>query len=136
MSNKPLNNSVFELAIKLLHAARTHVIRQVNVTMVRTYFEIGRLIIEDEQQGKSRAEYGKGLIKELSGRLTSEFGKGFSLRNVQKMRQFYVIYSKAQTVSALSETNKLTSSSEFKLSWSHYLHLMRIDDENERKFGL
>lgn len=135
MSNKPAHNPVFERAIELLHSARKQVVYQVNVTMVRTYFEIGRIIVEEEQNGKDRAEYGKGLMKELSARLTEEFGSGFSLRNVQQMRQFYYVYSKAQTVSALSEKGKAqTASAQFNLSWSHYLLLIRIDDENERLF--
>ena len=91
--------------------------------MVLTYFEIGRMIVEEEQNGKQRADYGKHIIKSLSERLTKEFGKGFSQRNLEQIRQFYSVYSKTQTLSA-----------EFNLSWSHYMKLMRIDDENERKF--
>jgi predicted nuclease of restriction endonuclease-like (RecB) superfamily len=91
--------------------------------MVYTYFEIGRMIVEEEQNGKERAEYGKQILKELSKRLNAEFGKGFSQRNLEQMRQFYLIYSKTQTLSA-----------EFNLSWSHYLKLMRIDNEEERSY--
>ena len=91
--------------------------------MVQTYFEIGKMIVEEEQKGKERAEYGQQLIEELSIRLLNEFGKGFSSTNIKQMRSFYLTYSKCQTVS-----------DEFNLSWSHYLKLMRIDDENERRF--
>lgn len=91
--------------------------------MVLTYFEIGRMIVEEEQKGKDRAEYGQQLINELSNRLSTEFGKGFSPTNIKQMRSFFLIYSKGQTVS-----------DEFNLSWSHYLKLMRIKDENERRF--
>jgi predicted nuclease of restriction endonuclease-like (RecB) superfamily len=91
--------------------------------MVQTYFEIGKMIVEEEQKGKERAEYGQQLIEELSIRLLNEFGKGFSSTNIKQMRSFYLTYSKGQTVS-----------DEFNLSWSHYLKLMRIDDENERRF--
>lgn len=104
----------FERVTDLLKTARNSVVKSVNQTMVQTYFEIGRIIIEEEQGGSERAEYGKHIIKELSGRLTKEFGKGFSHRNLEQMRQFYLVYSKTQTVSA-----------EFNLSWSHYLKLMR-----------
>jgi predicted nuclease of restriction endonuclease-like (RecB) superfamily len=90
---------------------------------VDTYFEIGRLIVEEEQNGKSKAEYGQNLITELSLKLTTEFGKGFSTTNLKQMRTFYLTYSKGQTVS-----------DEFRLSWSHYLMLMRIDNVEERKF--
>ncbi|MCT4604103.1 MAG: PDDEXK nuclease domain-containing protein [Marinifilum sp.] len=103
--------------------ARRSVVQTVNKAMVYTYFEIGRMIVEEEQNGKERAEYGKQILKELSKRLNAEFGKGFSQRNLEQMRQFYLIYSKTQTLSA-----------EFNLSWSHYLKLMRIDNEEERGY--
>jgi predicted nuclease of restriction endonuclease-like (RecB) superfamily len=107
----------------LLKDARRSVVQTVNKAMVYTYFEIGRMIVEEEQNGKERAEYGKQILKELSKRLNAEFGKGFSQRNLEQMRQFYLIYSKTQTLSA-----------EFNLSWSHYLKLMRIDNEEERSY--
>lgn len=91
--------------------------------MTLTYFEIGRLIVEHEQQGMERAEYGKAVLKELSQRLTQKLGKGFSVDNLQNMRQFYLTYSIYETVSR-----------NFKLSWSHYLKLIRIENLEERKF--
>lgn len=91
------------------------------------------MIIEEEQNGKERADYGKQLLSDLSQTLTKEFGKGFSVTNLQQMRQFYTVYSKQQTLSVKSEKSQILSR-EFKLSWSHYLKLMRIDDELERKF--
>lgn len=117
----------------LLNEARQRVLQTVNHTMVVTYFEIGRMIIEEEQNGRERADYGKQLISELSRNLTQELGKGFSVTNLQQMRQFYLVYSKQQTVSVISEKQQKPSA-EFRLSWSHYLKLMRIDDELERKF--
>lgn len=107
----------------LLSQARKSVVQTVNKTMVYTYFEIGRMIVEEEQNGNERAEYGKQILKELSKRLNTEFEKGFSQRNLEQMRQFYLTYSKTQTPSA-----------EFNLSWSHYLKLMRIDNEDERRY--
>ncbi len=118
-----IESSFYQSITELLHQARTRVLQTVNITMVHTYYEVGRRIVDEEQQGKERAEYGKHLIHHLSERLMPEFGKGFSSRNLEQMRQFYVTYSKAQTVSA-----------EFKLSWSHYLFLMRLSDTNERQF--
>jgi len=119
-----INESEFYLRIsEILKSARNKVAQAVNITMVETYFEIGRLIVEEEQNGKGRAEYGQQLIEDLSEKLSFEFGKGFSSTNLKQMRSFYQIYSKGQT-----------ASDEFSLSWSHYLKLMRIDDENERKF--
>ncbi len=107
----------------LLQAAKQNVVRAVNQTMVYTYFEIGRMIVEEEQQGKERAEYGKQVLKELSKQLTHEFGKGFSADNLENMRRFFLAYS-------ISET----TSRKFILSWSHYLKLMRIENPNERSF--
>jgi len=105
--------------LDLLKSARRTVVQSVNKTIVDTYFEIGRLIVEEEQNGKTKAEYGQNLIQELSQKLTTEFGKGFSTTNLKQMRTFYLTYSKGQTVS-----------DEFRLSWSHYLMLMRIDNWN------
>ncbi|NLD91028.1 MAG: DUF1016 domain-containing protein [Fibrobacter sp.] len=115
--------NIYKKAADLINHARISVLQSVNQTMVYTYYGIGKMIVEEEQGGSARAEYGRQIIKELSARLSADFGKGFSQRNLEQMRQFYQIYSKAQTVSA-----------EFKLSWSHYLMLMRIDNEQERRF--
>lgn len=136
MSNKPSNQKLYSQIVALLQSARNKVVRTVNQTMVLTYFEIGKMLVEEEQGGKKRAAYGKQIVKELSKLLTREFGKGFSERNIEQMRQFYLAYSKPQTVSAESENKETqqTVSAELNLSWSHYLKLMRIDDENERKF--
>ena len=103
--------------------------------MVYTYFEIDKIIIENEQGGKERAEYNKQTLKKLSKQLTSEFGKGFSLRNLEYMRRFYVAYQKTQTPSAFSQKSQTLSgiSHKFTLSWSHYVLLMRLD-ESERNF--
>ncbi|RIJ48299.1 DUF1016 domain-containing protein [Maribellus luteus] len=123
MSKHLTNPTFFDQVVGLLNAARTKVVATINTTMVKTYFEIGRLIVEEEQLGEKRAEYGTQLIFALSERLQREFGKGFSVTNLKQMRSFYAIYSKGQTVS-----------DEFRLSWSHYLALMRIENENERRF--
>lgn len=114
---------IYKKVADLINNARISVLQSVNQTMVYTYFGIGKMIVEEEQGGSVRADYGKQIIKDLSVRLTADFGKGFSRRNIEQMRQFYLIYSKAQTLSAV-----------FKLSWSHYLMLMRIDNEQERSF--
>src|SRR5690554_4921561 len=135
MPNKLSNTKFFSQIVDLLQSARGNVVRTINQTMVTTYFEIGRMIVEEEQGGKERAEYGKQLLKELSKVLTKEFGKGFSVQNLERMRSFYLTYSISSTVLRISENEKSqTLSAKFNLSWSHYLKLMRIDDENERKF--
>lgn len=151
------NSLVVENISSLLEMARKHVAFNVNHTMVLTYFEIGKIIVEEEQNGQHRAEYGKFLLKTLSKELTKRFGRGFSQRNLEQIRQFYLTYSNQipQTLSAKSEKPQIQqtlsdkfeksqtpsdqSISElqrpvFRLSWSHYLKLMRIKDENERRF--
>ena len=123
-----INLDFYNKIAELLKNARSKVVQTVNKTMVYTYFEIGRTIVEEEQKGKERAEYGKQIIKELSQKLTREFGKGFSTTNLKQMRQFYLTYSKSQTLSDQFEKF------DFQLSWSHYLFLMKVDNPDERKF--
>lgn len=123
MNSNLSHQNFIERISALLNNARNKIVNTVNQTMVLTYYEIGRMIVEEEQNGKDRADYGKEVIKRLSIKLIADFGKGFSIRNIEQMRQFYKVYAKTQTLSA-----------EFKLSWSHYLKLMRIDDEKERNF--
>lgn len=121
--NIEVKKDIYEEIRILLNSARTSIVSNVNSTMTKTYFMIGKRIVEEEQNGNERAEYGEKLIKNLSLRLSKEFGKGFSQRNLEQMRKFYISYSISQTVSA-----------EFKLSWSHYLILMRMDNLDERNF--
>jgi len=127
------SNELVQRISGLLNDARHRIVQSVNHTMVLTYFEIGRMIVEEEQNGNVRADYGTQLLKTLSTKLTIDFGKGFSKRNLEQMRQFYLVYSKAQTVSALFE-NHQEAPVTFQLTWSHYLKLMRIDDNSERRF--
>jgi len=144
-----LQNNFFHQIVSLLQEARLQVVKAVNHTMVYTYFNIGKMIVEEEQNGKERAEYGKQLLKGLSQRLTEEFGKGFSVVNLENMRKFYNSYSIYETMSSISVLDQipqsLTGVSEneksqpltgdfFKLTWTHYTLLMRIDDVNERNF--
>jgi predicted DNA-binding WGR domain protein len=136
MSTDLTNNLISKISA-LLNEARNKVATAVNQTMVLTYFEIGRIIVEEEQNGKERAGYGKQLLKSISARLSSEFGRGFSEDNLGNMRKFYLVYSNQNTISetvSRNSENSQTASLEFKLSWSHYIKLMRIDDPNERKF--
>src|SRR5690554_3363931 len=145
MTNNLSKTKFFSQIVDLLQSARSNVVRTINQTMVLTYFEIGRMIVEEEQEGKDRAVYGKNLLQELSKVLTKEFGRGFSETNLKQMRQFYLTYSISSTVLRISEKGQTlsdelqneksqTASAKFNLSWSHYLKLMRIEDENERKF--
>ena len=118
-----IKKDVYAEISSLLKEARKNIVSNINTTMTKTYFLIGKRIVEEEQNGNERATYGKNLIKNLSKKLTNEFGKGFSERNIEQMRKFYKTYSIPQTVSA-----------EFKLSWSHYLILMRMENIEERNF--
>ncbi|MEM9888432.1 MAG: PDDEXK nuclease domain-containing protein [Bacteroidota bacterium] len=127
MENTPIKNYV-EKAINILELAREQVVKSVNQTMVFAYFEIGKIIVEEEQAGKERAEYSKRTIEKLSEKLIGEYGRGFSIRNLEQMRRFYLTYSKTQTPSAELQMP------DFQLSWSHYLILTRIKKEEERKF--
>jgi predicted nuclease of restriction endonuclease-like (RecB) superfamily len=126
--HRNLEEKLYAQIGELLSLARKKVVSQVNQTMVVTYYEIGRIIVENEQGGKERAEYGKGILKGLSKRLSQDFGRGFSTDNLENMRRFYLTYSKSETLSRKSELPT------FRLSWSHYLKLMRIEDEAERRF--
>lgn len=105
-----LHADVYANIKMLMENARTDVAKQVNNILVKTYWEIGRIIVEDEQGHSDRAGYGKTLLKDLSKMLTKEFGRGFSVSNLQFMRRFYQEYEIQQTLSV-------------KLSWSHYLDL-------------
>lgn len=115
---------LFEKITNLLEKGRKKVYTQINSVLTYTYWQIGREIVEFEQGGKKRAEYGEEVIKRLSKDLTKHLGKGFSYRNLQQIKKFYLLFSKKQTVSAES----------FGLSWSHYVRLLSIDNCEERSF--
>lgn len=128
MTNKSTqisDNSLYNKISSILEESRKFVATTVNTAMVQTYFEIGRLIVEEEQHGNVRAEYGKETLKNLSIKLTANYGKGFSQRNLEQMRQFYLVYS---------TQIPQTPSAKFSLSYSHYLFLMRIENPEERNF--
>ncbi len=135
---KNLDNQFLDSVRALLVESRKKVKTAVNLSMVYTYFEIGKMIVEEEQKGKTKAKYGKYVIDELSRHLTKEFGKGFSTTNLKQIRKFYLVYSNnsiRQTLSDEFENYPITSTGHrFYLSWSHYIRLMRIDNVEERNF--
>jgi predicted nuclease of restriction endonuclease-like (RecB) superfamily len=160
-TNKIKRPVLFKQAIELIAAAREQVVKHTNSIMVFTYFHLGRLIVENEQGGKTKAEYGKETIKELSKQLTRHFGDGFSERNLEQMRLFFTLFKsrlnavqipqtlsaesaarrKPQTVSAKFKSTTISGtaprkpfSSAFPLSWSHYILLCRIKKAEERNF--
>ena len=91
---------LYDQVRQVLLEAQSSVFRAVNTAMVHAYFEIGRLIVEDEQHGEARAEYGGETLKALSKNLKADFGKGFSVRNLRNMRSFYLPFENRQTLSA------------------------------------
>ena len=137
MENIVIDN-FFDRVLDILKNARKQAKMALNISMVYSYYEVGRAIIEEEQNGKQRAEYGKAILKELSKRLTESLGKGFSVENLKLMRRFYVVYSKdqiGQKVSTQFENLPVTREGrKFFLSFSHYVFLMRIPNIDERHF--
>ncbi len=140
MSNEMMsvNDNFLKSVSDLLVKSKNRVKTAINLTMVYTYFEIGKIIVEEEQKGRDRAKYGKYLIKELSNHLTARFGKGYSESNLKAVRRFYIVFSEdaiGQTVFTQFKDHPSTSTGrKFYLSWSHYLKLMRIEDVAERSF--
>lgn len=126
--------SIAERIEQLITDARKRVVASVNTTMVYTYYEIGRMIVEDEQEGERRAEYGKAVIPALAKRLTRKFGKGFSAQSLANMRQFYLVYSQNRIFSSAIRKSDSGPRQTFTLSWTHYLRLMRMENPDERRF--
>jgi predicted nuclease of restriction endonuclease-like (RecB) superfamily len=132
-------DALYDKIAELIEQARKHVATTVNLTEVYTKYHIGQYIVEDEQQGEYRAQYGKQVLKNLSERLTERFGDGWSYPSMKNIRQFYLIYSKRlDTVYPIDTPNAkhclANSEPRFTLSWSSYLVLMRIDNPDERSF--
>lgn len=138
--------------VGLLEEARRNSARSVNAVITATYWEIGRRIVEQEQRGQRRAQYGKALLRRLAADLTSRFGKGFSERNLLAMREFFLAWSIPQTASAEliqsggsedSQGNPQTAPaksagfarpSPFRLPWSHYVRLLSVSNRQARDF--
>ena len=110
---------------ELLTAARACAYRAVNLVMVETYWQIGRRIVEQEQNGKDRADYGEYLIVNLSRHLTDTFGKGFSVANLKNIRRFYLVFPDMSEKATRRVAN---------LSWSHLTRIMRLDSPKEREY--
>ena len=146
--------SLSDRVIALIESARQKVAYTANLAQVYTNYEIGRQIVEEEQGGKRRAGYGEKILIDLSAKLTTRYGRGWSVDNLERMRQFYLIYSsteisatplrkldceqKSATVlrksGSANSVNSVYEIPKFTLSWSHYLLLMRIEDPVERAF--
>ena len=134
----PINRDFLQGVSDVLAQARKNAKTAVNLAMVYAYFEIGRMIVEEEQHGANRAVYGTKILKELSAYLIGIYGRGFSITNLKQMRQFYITYANDQIGQTLSDQFEnlpaVSTGRKFYLSWSHYLKLMRIDNIDERHF--
>lgn len=150
-------DALFLHVASLIEQSRQHVRKAIDTAMVYTYYGIGKYIVEDEQSGKDRAKYGKQVLINLSVRLTEKFGEGWSVETLDKSRKFYRVYSK-HVISSTLQTNlnfvhsvdefgkqeklhdvngnrkETDCTPVFSLSWSHYLVLMRIKNDDERSF--
>lgn len=115
--------------VSVIEEARGRVLTSINLAEVYTKYQIGRYIVEEEQQGAERAQYGKQLLQSLSEQLTERFGAGWSYANLKNIRQFYKVYSERLTTGY-----PIKGEEAFRLSWSHYLILMRVDDPAARSF--
>jgi predicted nuclease of restriction endonuclease-like (RecB) superfamily len=162
MPNK--NISLYSEVKQLIEEAKTFVVQNVNTILVFTNYHIGKIIVEDEQRGKERAKYAEKTLKNLSKRLTKDFGRGYSEDNLNRMRNFYLLFNSRISATPLRKSQEpikkyatvlrkftavksrrqnallmwQTAFAEFQfhfpLSWSHYLFLMRISNEDERNF--
>lgn len=139
-------DTLYEEIRAVLEKARSSAYRAVNFAMVHAYWQIGYLIVEHEQQGKERAEYGKAVLEEISKRLTGEFGRGFDVTNLRKMRQFYLMVSKRDAARLKSDPAKRdamrlesgdvmkASAVRSELTWTHYRLLLRVEDDKAREW--
>ena len=121
MSQNITKMELYNSIRKTIENARKYTSKTINSAMVQTYWEIGRLIVEDEQQGKSSATFGEKLLKNLASQLRKEFGKGFTERNLRNMRHFFLVFPNWHSVSA-------------ELSWTHYRNLLRVEKPAARIF--
>lgn len=130
---------LFNQVAELIGQSRQHVTKAINTAMVYTYYHIGQYVVEFEQDGHQRADYGRSVLKRLSERLTQRYGSGWSVETLTKCRNFYTVYSKSSTLQTKStdEANSATPSRispQFRLPWSHYIILMREKNPEARSF--
>lgn len=139
----PSIDKLYQQIATHLQAARHRILNTINIEMVQTYWLIGKIIVEEEQCGETRADYGQALIKTLASRLTHQFGRGFNARSLERMRKFYLVYANSATLrpkSVLPEKSatawpelELTPTT-WQLSWSHYRLLITLESEYKRAF--
>ncbi|MFH1428416.1 MAG: PDDEXK nuclease domain-containing protein [Candidatus Margulisiibacteriota bacterium] len=132
MPKNPVQQNIYLEIKTILETARSNVYKAVNFTMVQAYWNIGRVIVEEEQRGNQKADYGKYLIKEISAKLTEDFGKGFTETNLKYFRQFYIYFPISHAVrdQLAAVNNNLYP----ELSWTHYRLLLKIEKRTARDF--
>ena len=121
INDEVIINNMYNKISDIITSNKNKMIYQINNTLVLNNFMIGKIIVENEQNGNIRAEYGKDILNKLSKKLTNKFGTGYGLSGLYNMRLFYYKYKNCQPLAS-------------KLSWSHYCYLIYIDDDNERSF--
>ncbi len=121
MGEVKIKKSLYDRVVPIIEGSRSRILATINQEIVKTYWQIGREIVEEEQGGKDRAEYGKAIIQTLAEQLSNTYGKGYSARNLWQMRRFYELYPKVNAVRA-------------ELSWTHYRQLIKIEDSSKRSF--
>ena len=159
MGTQKINSTLYKNISSVINTARNIAYKTINFAMVQAYWNIGRLIVEEEQSGKERSNYGDFLIKTLSEKLTSEYGKGFTITNLKYMRQFYLSFPIGHSLSdqslSLQKSHSLSDNSELKkteimnklsyqfiindsiskeLNWTHYRLLLKVENSNAREF--
>jgi predicted nuclease of restriction endonuclease-like (RecB) superfamily len=137
MNKKVSNvNFVYKQFSGILQEARKKAYKAVNFVMIEAYWNIGKRIVEEEQKGKQKAEYGIYLIETLSDRLTKEFGKGFSRQNLWYMRQFYMTFVILHALRGESKTSKIKIDYPVRdqLTWTHYRLIMQVENKSAKEF--
>jgi len=119
-TNDKVINDMYKQIADIITKNKNKMVYQINNTLVETNFIIGKIIVENEQSGNIRAEYGKDILNKLSRKLTKKFGSGFSRSGLQNMRLFYIKYKNCQPLAG-------------NLSWSHYCYLIYIEDDDGQK---
>ena len=119
--NNSVNLNLCKEISEIIISTRNSIRSSVNSAMVIAYWNIGKIIVEDQLKGATRAQYGKSILKDLSEKLTEEFGKGFNIRNLQHMKRFYELFGNMNSVST-------------QLSWTHYRHLLKVENSSARNW--
>jgi len=140
-SNK-VKSALFNSIKTIIEEARSQIVRNVNTVITYTHFQIGKMIVEHEQKGKERARYAEKILVQLSAQLTAEYGNGYSRTNLEYMRKFFLLYKHRISQPAVGKSPSTRKSQPvvgklvgpLQLSWSHYIQLLKIEDENERNF--